>query len=499
MTRRTYEIDVLGEDGETTRVSREMYRTHHGPVLNVPGFGWSSALVASYRDANAANFGVLPQFLGMDKANSLDEFKELMNDVHGIPWVHTIATDRSGSVFYTDASAVPNLSQAALDGWQEKIDNNDVFTRTAADSGIFLFDGTDSLNEWVEVPGTLPPGTVPFADAPQLERRDYVQNSNDNHWITNPNALLEGFSPLYGEETVALSRTLMGLSLLEEEGETSPAGEDGLFTLDELEQSFFSGRTFIAETAIEEVVARCTGAPPVTVRGQEVSIEEACQTLAVWDGSFKIDSVGAVVWREFLALFEGRILESGVFFQQGFDPDQRTTTPNTILAAPDEGLDPVHRALALALLELQGAGFDHTTPLGEAQYTLKGDERIPIPGGTDREGAFNVVRYSGAELRDNPAGLPRIQPGARLNSSTGLFEEGYVINEGASFIMFMSFKNSGPEARAVMSYSQSSDPQSPYFADQTRLFSEEQTRAILFTEDEINNDPNLETVIISSP
>ena len=38
---------------------------------------------------------------------------------------------------------------------------------------------------------------------------------------------------------------------------------------------------------------------------------------------------------------------------------------------------------------------------------------------------------------------------------------------GSSFIMALSFTANGPEAQAILSYSQSGDPQSPHFSDQT--------------------------------
>src|SRR3712207_8182465 len=44
------------------------------------------------------------QFLGMDRAKSLEEFQKTFADIQGIPWVNTMATDRNGNVWYTDAS-----------------------------------------------------------------------------------------------------------------------------------------------------------------------------------------------------------------------------------------------------------------------------------------------------------------------------------------------------------------------------------------------------------
>jgi acyl-homoserine-lactone acylase len=57
--------------------------------------------------------------------------------------------------------------------------------------------------------------------------------------------------------------------------------------------------------------------------------------------------------------------------------------------------------------------------------------------------------------------------------------------------MALQYTDKGPQARAFLTYSQSDDPASPYYADQTRLFSDKQWRTILFAEDDILADPAL--------
>ncbi len=496
MTKRTYQVQVKGDNGQMETVERTLYRSHYGPILNVPPFGWASNLASTYRDANAGNTAILPQFLGMDQAEDMESFKQVFAEVHGIPWVNTMAADKDGNTFYTDASTVPNISQEGLDLWRERLEAGDLLTTAAFGSGAYLFDGSDSVFEWVDEEGTVQPGTVPFSKAPQLERTDFVSNSNDSHWLTHPEEPLEGYSPLFGQERLFLPRTQMSLLMLTETGPEAAAGEDNLFTLDELEATFFQDRTLVAERLRQEVVARCTDAAPIRLNGESVDLEPACSVLAAWDGGFRVESVGAPLWREFLSEFEQEF-DAGPLFEQGFDKDNPLTTPNTLPAASGPQ-DAVLVALANATVRLRAAGFDVDTPLGDMQYGLKGDERIAIHGGTEAEGAFNIVDYSGTEQRVNPAGLPRATPGQSVNESSDLFEEGYLVNRGASWMMFMHFTDEGPVGRAVMSYSQSAEAASEHFADQSRLFSASQTRPILFTEEEINADPNLETLTIQT-
>lgn len=55
-----------------------------------------------------------------------------------------------------------------------------------------------------------------------------------------------------------------------------------------------------------------------------------------------------------------------------------------------------------------------------------------------------------------------------------------------------------PEVWALLTYSQSQEPDSPHYADQTRLYSRGEWLRLPFREDEIAADPNLRTVRVSS-
>jgi acyl-homoserine-lactone acylase len=80
------------------------------------------------------------------------------------------------------------------------------------------------------------------------------------------------------------------------------------------------------------------------------------------------------------------------------------------------------------------------------QFTLRGDERIPLQGGTDAEDAFSVVEYvanDGSLLPKPPRGI--------LLGPTGLTAEGYQINSGSSFMLVTAFTSQGLNARALLS------------------------------------------------
>jgi acyl-homoserine-lactone acylase len=65
--------------------------------------------------------------------------------------------------------------------------------------------------------------------------------------------------------------------------------------------------------------------------------------------------------------------------------------------------------------------------------------------------------------------------------------------------MVVGFTDDGPRARAVLTYGESGDPQSPHFSDQTELFSRKAWRDIPFTEKEIAADKGLQTKAVTGP
>ena len=56
---------------------------------------------------------------------------------------------------------------------------------------------------------------------------------------------------------------------------------------------------------------------------------------------------------------------------------------------------------------------------------------------------------------------------------------------GSSFIMTLAFTDEGPQAEAILSYSQSGDPDSEFFDDQTALYRDKVWRDILFSPEDI--------------
>ncbi len=497
MTPTTYRIDVLQPDGQIEQAERTLWRSHYGPMLNVPPIGWSRGLAVSYRDANAGNDRMLPQWLAMNRATSLDAFADSFAEIGGIPWVHTVAASADGEVYYADASSLPYFSETASAQHAAALET-DVFTQAAIELGFYLVDGSDPENEWLDGEPHRP-GLVPFSEAPQLRRRDFVANSNDNHWLSNSDAPLEGYHYLYGGERsrLLLPRTRMSLMMLTETGPDAASavgeGADDLWTVDELLAAFSSGRAVFSELLLEPARTACRAAPEtVTVPydGQEVAVAlqtEVCDVLDAWDGRLTQDSTGAALWR--LAVV-GRAIDSrdrndqGDLFARPFDPDRPVATPDGLATGAGEVPLLITR-LARARVVLDATGIDPLARLGDVQFQRRGDTDFPRGGGLDAEGAFSIADYRAKNPRQDSTLAPGVPRAPVVEAEAGLTEEGWVVNAGNTWVMAMAYTDGEPDCRALMTYGQSEDPESEHFDDQAAAFTTGDWRRCLLARDEV--------------
>ena len=502
MAKRDVKIEVKQADGSVQALERTFYASHYGPMIEGGPLIWSAGVAFTFRDANFDNEVFIDQFLAMNRAKDIASFKKAYSDFNGVPWVNTMYADKEGNAFYVDSTPVPRLSPETL-AWfagaftGESTDSTaQLATIVYGANGVYLFDGARADHAWTDAPGARSPGVTPFSEAPQLTRKDYIFNANDSAWIANLDAPLEGFSPLYGGERTARSpRTRMNLKMLTETGDDAISGADGKFDFDELKSVRTSNRAFLFEEWQDAFVARCGGGATVMVDGTSVDLAEACAVLAAWDGRLNLDSVGAHLMREAVGYFrEDQQFDVASIYATPFDYTDPLGTPGGLIAAPADGDDPVLVAIAKAVMTLEDNGFAIDATFGDVQFTRKGDATISIPGGNGIEGAFNIVLYS----TDGTTLLPKMPRADTLHRLTDLTKDGYLVNYGTSFVMAVEFTDDGPRAECLLTYSQSMDPDSPHFKDQTELFGQDSWRKILFTEDELAADPGLVEMTITA-
>lgn len=470
--------DVQGEG----RVERTLWRSHHGPMVNLPLLGWGMETAFTYRDANIDNTTSLAHWVAMGRARSMDDVQHAFATHQGIPWVNTLAADRTGRAWYVDGSATPNLGEAAQRRFRERL-SSDLVAALLYENRVAVVDGSDPDDEWVEVDGARSPGLVPFRDAPQLERTDVVVNANDSHWASHPEVRIEGRNALFGLERTPLTpRTRQNLLV------AGRLAELGGVTVTAALDAVYDGRGFTAEALVEAVVERARAAGSVAVGDRQVDLRPAADVLDRWDGRVALDSVGAPLWRELLASFTlVEVADAGPLWAVPFDADDPVSTPRDLADPPEAGRDRVLDALAGAVLALEQAGVPIDAPLAEVQWAARGDERIPVPGGIDREGVLNILTAVSV-LPDTGIGprapAPPSIPGR--GTTSGLAQGGYPCRYGASLLFAVDLPPEGPPVGlGVLAYGQSGDPRSPHHADGTRAFAARALRPLLFTEDAI--------------
>ncbi len=477
MTARDHEVVVATPTGGTETVRRTLWRSHHGPMVNLPLLGWGNEIGFTYRDANLGNTGILELFLGMDRARDLDELEAVCAATKAMPWLNTLAADSTGQVFYADHSATPNLTEGAQKRYVERL-ATDPIAALLAENRVALLDGSDPDDEWVDAPGARSPGLVPHDQLPAMRRDDVVVNCNDSHWLSHPDAVLEGYPVMCG-----LERTPRSLRTRQNLVQTQQLAGNRAATAEAALDVVLAGATLTALLLRDEVVVRLRSA------GAHL---EAADVLEAWDGTVGIDARGAVLWREFLAAFPpADLVDAGVLFAHGFDPDDPVVTPHGL--NPDfDGDDPVVSAMTAALAVLDDAGVAPDAPLGSVQWAQCGNERIGVPGGCEVEGAANVLGAFGALASQSLAPVPEHpEPFATRAGRTGIGPGGYQVTYGTSYLMAVELTAEGPRGLGLLAYGQTEDFTSPGAVEGARALATGGFRPLCFTDDAIGNDPEL--------
>ena len=504
MTATDVTIEVLGTDASVAPVTRTMWSSHYGPLIDFPGVGWTEETAITFRDANIDNDEFADQYFGMLDADDFDEFIEAHERNQGVPLFNTIAVSNDGRAWYADTSATPNLSAEAIAAWEQSKED-DLIVAAAADQGAVVLDGSDPLFEWVEAEGARDPGLVPYEAMPQVERSDYVFNANDSFWVAHATEVLEGdYSPLHGlQDTARSPRTRENATVLGDTSASGPAGDDGEFTLDELAAAAVQNRGYTSRALLDEVVARCEGAPPIPVEAVEgdeednipglpaamVDIGPACGVLAEWDGVYDVDRPGPVIWREMLSPLESNdFRDQGPLWAEPFDPARPVDTPSGLVPLSAEGeRDPILPLLARAVQVLEVAGIPVDATLGEVQFALRNGTVVPIHGGNGFDGTTNIVGFGGSTVLDpTDDALERefVAPDSALARYGG--QTGYPIRNGTSFLMALAFTDDGPEAQVFLTYSNTEDRADPNYLEATQRFSAKEWRTVAWTDDAID-------------
>ena len=431
-------------------VQHTFYATDWGPVVSLPraGLGWTAQKAYAIRDANTLNVRSAESWMKMGRARNVAELRAAMGN-QGIPWINTLAADREGNAMYADLSVVPDVSAEMLKACAP----SPAAAALLNAAGLPVLDGSRSACAWHRDPGAAAPGIIAPARMPVVVTPDWVQNSNDSFWLSNPRVPpMAGVSPLVGPVGVPQRlRTRSGI--MEIEGRL--AGTDGLpgnrMGAAELRSVIFRDRNLAGMLVMDDLKAACTAT------GAALSADQAlgCRVLSAWDRTSNAESKGAALFREFWR----KAKDLPKVWRVPFDPAQPVTTPTGLDMATPAKREAVFKALGDAVGIVRTAGFAPDVALGVPQSRTVRGQKIALPGGDEFEGVLNKLESQGQPLID---------------------PKGYAINYGSSYMQVVTFDARGPVAQGLLTYGQSSDPASPRAYDQLPLFAAKQWHPLPF-------------------
>jgi acyl-homoserine-lactone acylase len=418
---------------------RTYYRSQYGPMLVLPalGLGWGDARAYALQDVNLDNNRALLTWSKMARVKTVRELKALLEQDRSIPYLNTIAADDTGEVLYADLGAVP------------KVENADI-ARCAPSPGaaallgaasLVVLNGSDASCNW-KAAGSTTSGLMPAERMPSVIRTDYVLNSNDSYWLTNPAyAFPADLSAILGPVGRRQGlRTRMALELVQQR----LAGADGRpgtqISASDIMALWGRNDHQAARLVLDDLLAGACAQP-----GHDTVID-ACNVLRAWDRTASLDARGAVLFREFWR----RVAPLGQgIFAQPFDVADPARTPHGL--KQDAASVAMHVSkLGEAAAALQTDGVALNASLREVQLARQGGREVPVPGADEFEGVLNKI-------------TPVLQNGK------------YVAVYGTSYVQLVSLgatpDTGASNANGFLAYSQSTDPRSPFFGNQIDAFS----------------------------
>lgn len=460
--------------GKLTPVTRTLWSSRYGPIANnLLGLSlpWTTTTAFTMRDANAGNLArAMNTWFGIDRAQTTGQVLSVLKKYQGIPWVNTIASDRQGHALYADIGTVPGVPNSLPARCDTKLGQ-----QAWAQIRIPVLDGSRTACDWVTGPHAAAPGLFGPGQEPVLLRRDFVTNSNDSFWLSNPHHPLTGFPIIMGLSGTERSlRTRIGLI----DVQARIDGTDGLgprgFTLAGMEHLDLSDVDYAGILTRGALVKMCrgfqaSGFAPVS-GGGKVRLDGACGILARWDLRWDTGSKGAVLFSDFWNVASSAQPSP---WTHPFAVSNPIRTPYGLNTANTT----VRDALGDAIRDLDRARIPLDAAPAAIQFVPDHGRRLAIPGGPgDNDGIFNVIDEA------TEPGDPALTP-----------------DFGSSFIQVVTWtKARCPVGATIVTYSESANPASPHHLDQTALFSRKQWLPDRFCAAQITADPHLTVTTVKS-
>lgn len=295
-----------------------------------------------------------------------------------------------------------------------------------------IVDGSKSENLWSEVHS--------YNDMPKYTNPEsgWIQNANDPPWTsTFPNELKPEDYPAYMAPVEMHFRPQIAAKMIH---------QDTMISFDELVDYKHSTRIEMADRILDDLYAA------IEEYGGD-DAKEAKTVLMNWDRHANADSKG-------MALFYQWAWALGPYKQGNYATkwsiDKALTTPDG-LANPEMAV----KALEGVVAKMKAGNVPLDIPWGAVYRIKKGDVDIPGHGADGSVGIFRVAWSAGPQADGKS-----------------------YISGGDSFQAVIEFGEK-VKAKVQMSYSNSTQPNSPHYTDQLQLFADKKLRDCYFYREDV--------------
>lgn len=291
-----------------------------------------------------------------------------------------------------------------------------------------------------DTPETEWKGVYPVSELPQIlnPKGGYVQNCNDPPWYSNLDQPID--SSLYPDtfEGVGLNRRAQfSLKMLQSSEK---------FTLTKVMQCLFDRTMPLADRLKPELLAIAK-----TRTGVAPSITDAVATLENWDNKAEVNSRGALFFLYWWNSYHSRASHR---YRVEWDPKDPIRTPYGI-GDSDAAMVALEKSAEVMKKEYGTI----SVAWGDVHRMKRGSLDLPLAGATQEAGSFASLEF---------------------RKTTGRYEA----NFGTSYVLAVEFSNP-IKAYSICTYSESSDPKSKHYTDQSQLFATGRLKEAWFTEEEI--------------
>ncbi|CAN5549952.1 acylase [soil metagenome] len=269
----------------------------------------------------------------------------------------------------------------------------------------------------------------------------WVQNANEfSVWATYPLAYdLDAF-PAYLGSPMPSPRAQHSIALL----------SDGTaLSLDEIDRRRLSSRLVVADRLLPDLLAAAVGS-------DSEAVQRAVAVLHAWDRSANMDSQGGVLFQAWIMAFQRQAQQGRrSIYARPWTLDDPMGTPSG-LNNPEVGV----AVLEAVVGQLDGLGVPLDVPWGAVSRIQWEGVDIPSGGGPGALGSFRVMNF---------------QPQEDGRSA---------VVHGDTFVLLVAFGDT-PEARAILTYGNSSEDGSPHAIDQLEHAATGELTPVPFTQGEI--------------